>query len=96
MIKFRQKEEKDISLFYARKLGNEVAASIIESGEVANSSEAVTLARFYWSMVAETVKEKNAGIDHGFGDMDMWLEYICNAFFFYLSNNGYEEEWESQ
>jgi hypothetical protein len=47
-------------------------------------------------MVEEAIKEKSNGIDHGFGNMEQWLEYICNTFFFYLSNNGYEEEWESQ
>ena len=96
MIEFSHQEEKQIALFYAQKLGADVAFNIIESEQVRNSQEARALAKFYWDMVNETVKEKDAGIDNGFGDLDMWLEYICNTFFFYLSNNGYEAEWEAE
>ena len=96
MINFKNPEEKAISLFYAQKLNASLAKAVLEKGEVTSSEEASALARFYWAMVAESVKEKESNIDHGFGDMDMWLEYICNTFFFYLSNNGYENEWEQE
>lgn len=96
MIEYKYPKEKEISIFYARKLNAITVISILEKNSVENSSEATALASFYWAMVAEAIAEKNNGIDHGFGDMEQWLEYICNTFFFYLSNNGYEEEWDSQ
>ncbi len=96
MIEYKHPEEKEISNFYAHKLNAISVMSILEKGYVENSIEATDLAKFYWAMVAEAINEKNNGIDHGFGNMEQWLEYICNTFFFYLSNSGYEEEWESQ
>jgi hypothetical protein len=96
MIEYKFPKEKEIALFYAYKLHALSAVSIIENGAVKNSSEATALAKFYWAMVAEAIKEKNNDVDHDFGNMEQWLEYICNTFFFYLSNNGYEEEWDSQ
>ena len=96
MIEYKFSKEKEISLFYAQKLNALSALAILEKGSVENSSEAIDLAKFYWEMVAEAIKEKANGIDYGFGDMEQWLEYICNSFFFYLSNNGYEAEWDSQ
>lgn len=96
MIAYKYPEEKDICFFYAKKMNAMDALAILEKGMVSNSGEATELARFYWAMVAEAIKEKNDGIDHGFGSMEQWMEYICNTIFFYLSNNGYEDEWDSQ
>ena len=96
MINYKYPEEKQISLFYAKKLHATTAFSILEAGEVKNSSEATELAKFYWQMAAEAIREKNNKVDHGFGNMEEWMEYICNTFFFYLSNNGYEDEWDAE
>ena len=43
MIIFKQKEEKNISLFYANKMNNPLAVSILNKGEVENSDEATGL-----------------------------------------------------
>jgi hypothetical protein len=96
MINFKYPEERQISVFYAKKLNADMVLAVLEKGNVANKEEAIALSKFYWDMVDETVRERDSGVDHDFGDMDMWLESICNRFFFYLSNNGYEEEWEEQ
>ena len=96
MIEYKYPEEKIISIFYAKKLRNDAALAILEKNSVNNSNEATIIAKFYWLMVAEVVSEKNNSIDNGFGNMDEWLEYICNTFFFYLSNNGYENEWDAE
>ena len=94
MINFTYPQELDICLKYAHKLGAKDVIEILGRGEVKSSSEAAALSKFYWAMVATTVEEEKTGLI--LDDMDMWLEKICNSLFFYLSNNGYEEEWDAQ
>jgi Neuraminidase (sialidase) len=94
MIKYKTEEEKGIAIHYAELLDDNDALSILEKGSVENSDEARKLAAFYWNMVNKTVEEDKNGIKREFENIDMWLEYLCNAFYIYLSNEGYESEWE--
>lgn len=94
MIDFTYPQELETCLKYAHKLGAKDVIEILERGEVKDSSEATELSKFYWTMVAATVEEEKTGAVYE--DMDMWLEKICNSLFFYLSNNGYEDEWDAQ
>jgi len=94
MINYRHNEEKEIAIYYAQLLGEKQAESIIEKGSVDNSDEARILSAFYWKMVDKTVEEDKSGINKKYKDIDMWLEYLCNSLYIYLSNEGYEKEWD--
>jgi len=94
MIKYKFPEEKEIALHYARLLNDKEALLILEKNYVENKTEAKALASFYWAMVNKTVEEDHQGIKRNLNDIDMWLEYLCNTFYIYLSNEGYENEWE--
>jgi len=92
MIKYKTEEEKGIAIHYAKLLGDNDALFILEKGHVENSDEAKKLAAFYWNMVNKTVEEDKNGIKRAFENSDVWLGYLCNAFYIYLSNEGYENE----
>ncbi len=94
MIKYKTQEEKDVAIYYAKLLGDSSALDILNKGDVENSNEARVLAAFYWSMVDKTVEEDKNGVIREHENIDMWLEYLCNTFYIYLSNEGYENEWE--
>lgn len=94
MIKYKAKEEKDIAIHYAKLLGDSNALNILNKGYVENANEARALSAFYWNMVNKTVEEDKNGIIREHENIDMWLEYLCNAFYIYLCNEGYENEWE--
>lgn len=94
MIKYKTQEEKDIAVHYAELLADNDALNILKKDRVENSDEARKLSVFYWNMVNKTVEEDKNGIKRECENIDMWLEYLCNTFYIYLSNEGYENEWE--
>lgn len=94
MIKYKTQEEKEIAIYYAEVLCDDNALNILKKNCVENSDEARKLSAFYWNMVNKTVEEDKNGIMRKYENIDMWLEYLCNAFYIYLCNEGYENEWE--
>lgn len=94
MIKYKSEEEKNVAIHYAKLLGNNNALDILNKGYIENANEAKTLSDFYWRMVDKTVEEDKNGVIREYDNIDMWLEYLCNTFYIYLSNEGYENEWD--
>ena len=96
MIDYRFPEEKEIMLYYAKLLKDSTAENIITKGEVSNSSEAAHLAKFFWLMVDQSVKDIEQGKDAaGHRDLAAWNEYTLQTIRSYLRGNGYESEWEA-
>ena len=96
MIQYKFPEEKNFLLHYAKKLGNPTVAKIITVGEVQSSEEANALSRFFWEMVDEIVKDKEAGeVVAGQSNLEAWNEYIFESVRAYLRNSGYEKEWDA-
>lgn len=96
MIEYKYPEEKDFILHYAVKLKRPKIEKIIKSGEVTSSKEANELSKFFWEMVDEIVKDKEANVVvAGQEDLEAWNEYVFESVRAYLRNAGYEKEWDS-
>jgi hypothetical protein len=96
MIEYKFKEEKDFILHYAEKLSNTTVKKIITEGQVSSSSEANELAKFFWEMVDEIVKDiEEQAVVAGQTDLEAWNEYVFESIRAYLRNNGYENEWNA-
>jgi hypothetical protein len=96
MIEYKFPEEKAFILHYATKLNNPKVKSIITAGQVVNSDEAHALAKFFWEMVDEIVKDIENGSEvAGQRDLEAWNEYVFESIRAYLRNNGYESEWDA-
>jgi hypothetical protein len=97
MIEYKFKEEKEFILHYARKLNNVKIEQIISKNQVSSSAEASALAKFFWEMVDEIVKDKaQKAVVAGQTDLDAWNEYVFDSIRAYLRNNGYASEWDAQ
>jgi len=86
---------KTITLHYANRLNNELAARVI-AGEanIASKEEAETLAYFFWAMVDEAVDdEKNDIAIEGYSDLQSWLEKAMHIFSGYIKKQGFAEQW---
>lgn len=96
MIEYKFKEEKEFILHYAKKMGNSTVEKVISDGRVFSSDEANELAKFFWEMVDEIVKDKDEKVVvAGQTDLEAWNEYVFESIRSYLLNNGYEDEWNS-
>ncbi len=96
MINYRFPEEKEIMLHYVKLLKDSTTENMINKGGVSNSSEAAHLAKFFWLMVDQSVKDLEQGKDAaGHRDIKAWNEYTLETISSYLENNGYESEWEA-
>lgn len=96
MIEYKFEEEKEFILHYAKKLGNSTVQKIISDGGVSSSREANELAKFFWEMVDEIVKDKDEkAIVAGQTDLEAWNEYVFESIRSYLLSSGYEKEWDS-
>ncbi len=96
MIEYKFKEEKDFIFHYAKKLNNKTVEKIIAEDQVCSSGEANELAKFFWEMVDEIVKDKEQhAIVAGQSDLEAWNEYVFESIRSYLINSGYENEWNA-
>jgi len=96
MISYKFPEEKEIILHYAKLFKDSTTENIINKGEVSNSSEAAHLAKFFWLMVDQSVKDVEQGKDAaGYFNLEAWNEDIFETISAYLENNGYESEWDA-
>ena len=94
MIEYKFKEEKDFMLHYAKMLDRPIVIKVIEAGQAVSSEEADALAKFFWDMVDEIVKDKKEGeLVAGQSDLEAWNEYVFESIRAYLRNSGYESEW---
>lgn len=86
---------KTITLHYANRLNNELAAKVI-TGEanISSKDEAENLAYFFWAMVDEAVddEENNVAID-GYSDLQSWLEKAMHIFSGYIKKQGFADQW---
>lgn len=82
-------------MHYASLLKNDTVTKLVESGQVDNGDDVVTVARFYWEMVDLTNKED---IDKSgkFDNMETWLERIYTSLHIYFNNIGYGDAWDDE
>lgn len=72
-----------------------VVEMVLNADEAKSSEEAEALAKFFWDMVDEVVKDKKSGeVVAGQSDLEAWNEYVFETIRAYLRNNGYQAEWE--
>ncbi len=95
MIEFRYDKEREILLRYASLLKNDTVTKLIESGQVDNGDDVVTVARFYWEMVDLTNKEDTERTGK-YDDMEKWLERIYTSLHIYFNNIGYGDVWDDE
>jgi hypothetical protein len=94
MIEFRFEEERQIAIYYAKQIGDEVTLTILNNGVVQNAEEAVHLRIFFWNMVDLSVEdEKQKKEVPGYLKRESIMEGIMQSFRRYLISNGYESEW---
>lgn len=94
-ITYRFSEELDMAVFYAKKLGDERALSILNSGSVASADDAKCLSRFFWRLVDACVEDKNNDVDLPWEmGVEFLNEKLMNSLSGYLERNGYEREWD--
>lgn len=94
MIKYRYEEEKIVALFFADLLRDELAKSIIQKGEVANTDEAIHLSKFFWAMVN---KSAEGGVELPCkGSSQYWTEKLYNSIGGYLERAVYEAHWNEE
>lgn len=93
MISYYHENDERVARHYAKRLDNALVQEILDASCVSNKDEAYALSKFYWSMVDASVEDReNNG--EPFENMDAHLQNIFNAFYAYLGNNGYDEEWD--
>lgn len=92
MIEYKLDKEKEIILYYIKKLNDKAVLNIINIGEVSSKEEVQAVAKFYWNMVDLSAKEK----DTKYENIEKWLERIYTTFHIYFNNNGYGEVWDNE
>lgn len=92
MINYYHELDQTVARHYAVKLNDAVVQKIVESGWVGDKNEAYALSKFYWAMVDASVLDRDSS-GEPFSNMDKHLENIFNAFYIYLGNHGYDEQW---
>ena len=95
MIRYKFEEEPKYAMYYARRLGDDRALSLIEAGEVGSSEDAFYLSDFFWRMVdASIADEKNEEELPWSEGAEFWNEKLMNSISGYLERAGYEREWD--
>jgi len=94
MIKYSHDEEKLVALYFASEIGDSLAASIIENGEVTSKEEAIYLSKFFWLMVNRSA-EGNVELPCA-GGSEFWTEKLYNSIGGYLERAGFEEQWNQE
>ena len=97
MIEYKFPEEKEFLLYYAEKSKNHAVLEVLSNGYAKDKTQAVELARFFWWLTDEVVKDIDNGVQVlGLDDLQAWNEYVFETIRSYLRNNGYEKEWDDQ
>lgn len=95
MISYRYEKEREIAIFLAKQMSDSETLSILESGNVSNSDQALRLAEFYWRSVDELIKLSRSNVQVcGESNLEEWSELLFSSFRSYLKNNGYSKEWD--
>ena len=94
-IIYKFPEEIEFAKHYAEKLNDEITLSILDAGEVKNSTEAKHLSMFFWNMVNKSVEDKNNKILLPWPEGgEFWSEKLLYSISGYLERAGFEDEWE--
>ena len=94
MIEYSFDEERTVALLMADELGDDLAKTLLERGEVQSSEEATHLSRFFWKMVNRSAQ---GGVELPCeGSSQYWTEKLYNSIGGYLENAGYEQEWNDE
>lgn len=97
MMNFNEFDQpaKAITLHYANRLNNELAAKVITGDTNISSKEEVeNLAYFFWVIADEAAddEENNVAID-GYSDLQSWLEKAMHIFSSYIKKQGFADQW---
>ncbi len=94
-IEYKFSEEIEFAKFYAKKLNDKAALSILESGVVKSAEEARHLSVFFWSMVNKSIEDHNNKVILPWAEgAEFWNEKLMYSFSGYLERSGFENEWE--
>ena len=96
MLKFKFEESFEFANYYALKLNDETAATLLDQGRVENQEQAIHLSRFFWNMVEASIEDTNNQTKSPWSESAEFLtEKIMYAISGYLETIGFENEWES-
>lgn len=86
---------KTITLHYANRLNNELAARVITGeADVTSKEEAENLTYFFWATVDEAVDDEGNDVAiEGYSDLQFWLEKAIHIFSGYIKQQGFAEQW---
>jgi len=92
----RDQESKPIALHYAKILGEERIYTLIsENLPVESEKDAVRLAKFYWSMLDQSILDEKNGLSIlGNNNVRFSMERLLHIIGGYLSSSGYEDIWD--
>lgn len=95
MIFYKYEKEREIATFLAEKMSDTETLSILTSGNVSNSKQALHLAEFYWKAVDVLIElsRSNAKVC-GESNLEEWSELLFSSIRSYLKANGYSKEWD--
>jgi hypothetical protein len=97
MIEYRLDQEKEVALYFARLLTDDMAIAIIEAGVVKDASEAIHLSQFFWRAVNRSAQIKLDREEWPFeSGSEFWTEKLYNSFGGYLERTGYENIWNEE
>lgn len=92
MIHYKDDEEKQVALFFAKELNDPLAYELLNKGKVANAEQATHLARFFWRMVDKSAEGK---VQLPSGDSsEYWCEQLLHSLHGYMDAAGYLQEWD--
>lgn len=86
---------KTITLHYANRLNNELAARVITGeADVTSKEDAENLAYFFWAMIDEAIDDEENGVAiEGHSDLQSWLEKAMHIFSGYIKQQGFVKQW---
>lgn len=94
-IVYKFPEEIEFAKHYAQKLNDKITLSILNAGEVKNSTEAKHLSLFFWNMVNKSIEDQNNKILLPWPEGgEFWSEKLMYSISGYLERAGFENEWE--
>jgi hypothetical protein len=96
MINYQDDSEPDFAKFFAQRLKDTKALSILTKGSVNDREEAVYLSQFFWRMVDQSIKDDSDLDSPWKGSSEYWTEKLYNSFGGYLESAGYSQVWDAE
>ena len=89
---------KDIALYYANKMENELAIKLFSGyQEITTREEAIQITDFFWNMVDEASEDQENNIQiAGTYDLEFWMEKLMNITIGYFTRCGFKDVWTDE